>query len=217
MADFVRASDVFRKQLRVTRVERGLTVRELARRMTDASCRMTASTISDIETGKRKSVSLDEALAFAQVLWVSLAHLLSPDDGQVLAPVPTIGYDGDTVRSWLAMGVGFHVMPGRLQTGEDLTDDERAQAELFYEHDIATHAQALFVALLAGAPKNERDEATGALWDRVERRYNALYADPEAMRNRARAEADARAAWPTVLRWLRTGTTAEPTPPMEDG
>jgi hypothetical protein len=65
-------------------------VRELARRMIDAlppESWMAASTFSEIESGMRKTVTLEEALVFAQVLNVSLARRLTPEDAWQMAPV----------------------------------------------------------------------------------------------------------------------------------
>ena len=210
-----RPEDVFASQLQATRLARDLTLRELARLMREAGFPKTSrDAVARLEAGRYR-VHLNEALAFAELLNVSLAHLLTPGDGKYLAPTRTRGYSGRDMRSWLATAAAPpYVMPAKRQMGEELTDDERAQLEQFYLQDLAMYAHALFVATLAGAPEDELGEATRAFSDRVQRRHDAVFAAPDAMPNRARAEADARDAWPTVLRWLRTGTTAEPLPPL---
>jgi hypothetical protein len=84
--------------------------------MTDAlppESRMAASTLSEIETRKCTNVTVVEALAFAQVLSMSLARLLPAEDGQQMAPVWWAGYGPEGVRPWLATGTGFDALRAR--------------------------------------------------------------------------------------------------------
>ena len=131
-----RPETVFAKQLRATRKDRGLTQTALAELMREAGYpTMSKDAIGRIEAGTQR-VPLDEALAFAQLLNVSPAHLLSPSGDTYLAPIPTIGYSGDGVRDWLATGVGFQVLPEEI-----VTEDDRALAEHVRRVDLADRAE----------------------------------------------------------------------------
>jgi hypothetical protein len=68
----------------------------------------------------RYRVRLNEALACAQLLNVSLARLLTPEGDGYLAPTRTIGYAGSDIASWLAIGEPRYVMPEKLRRGEPL-------------------------------------------------------------------------------------------------
>ena len=130
-------SAVFAQRLRETRQARGLTQTELAERMTDAGRPMSKPALLRIENGTR-GLSLDEALAFAQVLNAVPAHLLNPPEGTVVAPVDWTGYDGEGLRLWLVTGVGGSVWPEQIAT-----DDDRALAESWFEGVLSSLAVAL--------------------------------------------------------------------------
>jgi len=131
---------VYRRRLREAREDREVSVRELARRMIDAlppDSRTAASTLCEIESGKRKIVTLEEARIFAQVLAVSLARLLTPEDEKHTAPVCGAGHGPEGVRPRLSSGAGFRAMPAKALMGETLTDDERAKFEERRRRELA--------------------------------------------------------------------------------
>ena len=74
------ASEVLRLRIRACREEKGWKQVNLADAMTDVGVPLTGDKVSKIETGTR-SVSYDELLAFAYVLDVPLAELMSPPEG----------------------------------------------------------------------------------------------------------------------------------------
>ncbi len=137
-------SEVFRRRLRETRKARGLSQAELADQMTAAGQSMHREALLRVENGTRR-LSLDEALAFAQVLAASPANLLSPPEGAATAPIETIGYDGAGLRQWLATGSGGQAWPGHIETADD-----RALAESWFEAVLSALAAALLDAHRAG-------------------------------------------------------------------
>ncbi len=98
-----RPSDVFASRLRETRLARGLSQTELANRMTEAGRPLSKAALLRIETGQR-GLSLDEALALAQLLQIAPAHLLSPPDGARVMLTEKAGVDGAGMRNWLLFG-----------------------------------------------------------------------------------------------------------------
>jgi transcriptional regulator with XRE-family HTH domain len=197
---------VFRRRLRDARGDREPSVRELATRMTDAlpsESRMAASTLSEIEGGKRKNVTLEEALAFAQVLNVSLARLLTPEDGQHMAPVWGAGYGPEGVRPWLATGTGFTVQPAKALTGEPLTDDERAQVEELRRRELARWAEALTYAWQTRDPDN-MDPVALHLATQT-RDYRVALG-----RQGGTSRAEAIAMWPGVRDWIQRKVPTDP-------
>ena len=105
MAEIVRAGDIFRQRLvEIINEHEDLSVRTVARKMTEAGHEISPTTVHDIGAGKRKNVTLDEALAFAYVLRTSLGDLTSPRDGDTVWPTPQAGFNAEFWREWLAYG-----------------------------------------------------------------------------------------------------------------
>ena len=114
-------SEVVAEQVRKFRKERGWSARELAERCARAGMpAVDRAVIANLETKRRKSVSVDEVMMFAFVLDVAPIHLLVPDEDETteddgtevsrtvrvtaeVAPSPT-----DT-RSWIR---GLRPLPG---------------------------------------------------------------------------------------------------------
>lgn len=117
-----RPSEIFARHLRLTREERRMSQADLATKIGTSK-----TTVLRTESGQRE-VSLDEALALAAVLDLTLAQLLDDDGPVAVAP----GYVANTseVQRWLA---GQRPLPGQdcQRTGSSLIeDDNRAQLEL---------------------------------------------------------------------------------------
>jgi hypothetical protein len=105
MAEMVRAEDIFRQRLVEIISERDdLSVRTIAKKMTAAGHEISPTTVHDIGAGKRKNVTLDEAVAFAYVLGTSLGELTSPRDGETVWPTAHAGFNAEYWRYWLAYG-----------------------------------------------------------------------------------------------------------------
>jgi transcriptional regulator with XRE-family HTH domain len=99
----LRPSAVFATRLRETRLARGFSQAELARRMREHGQQMSKAAVLRIESGDR-GLSLDEALAFAWVLNAVPAHLLSPPEGEGVMLTADAGLDGSGLRNWLLFG-----------------------------------------------------------------------------------------------------------------
>jgi transcriptional regulator with XRE-family HTH domain len=96
-------SEVFASRLREIRKARDLSQTELARRMTEEGRPMNKAALLRIENGQR-GLSLDEALALAELLKVAPAHLLSPPDDAMVWLTDNRGVDGAGMRNWLLFG-----------------------------------------------------------------------------------------------------------------
>lgn len=82
MSPRVTGSAVSRKaaiRIRIARVNLGMTTQGLARRMSDAGCPILASGVWKIESGYRNNITVDEAVAFAAALRMTIERLLSSD------------------------------------------------------------------------------------------------------------------------------------------
>jgi transcriptional regulator with XRE-family HTH domain len=132
-------SHVFAVRLRETRLARGLTQAELADRVTTAGRPLSRVAILGIERGDRR-VSLDEALALAQVLYVAPANLLSPPDGQFVRLTEKAAVDGSGMRNWLMFGDPTLHSP----------EGQRVRARLDLVFTVEMYAQAIIDAKRGG-------------------------------------------------------------------
>jgi transcriptional regulator with XRE-family HTH domain len=128
-----RPSEVFATRLRETRKARGFSQTELAQQMTEQGQPMSKAALLRIENGER-GLSLDEALAFAAVLYAVPAHLLSPPDDAIVRLTDKLGVDGEGLRAWLVHGYEF------IATASDYHRGERAKS---LEKIVLANAQAL--------------------------------------------------------------------------
>jgi transcriptional regulator with XRE-family HTH domain len=113
-------SAIFGRRLQERRRDLGWSQTELAEAMTREGFEMGKTAILRIEGGVRE-LKLDEAIAFAEVLNVPLAHLLEPaPDGMVLL-TSNRATDGDGVQRWLSTGscLGGLVWPAQIRTRHD--------------------------------------------------------------------------------------------------
>jgi hypothetical protein len=144
----------------------------------------------------------------AQVLNVSLAYLLTPDDGEFVEFGPERGYDGDGVRWWLATGAGGPVMPASALAGESLSDDQRAQVEWHRRRQLAQLSEALLCAAQAREPTRPigaRILAEAQTYRVALGGSNLGPLDAQAAKNPVRVD-----------RWLRTETVRLPLPPEDE-
>lgn len=88
----IQAEDHLAARIEFERQERGWSPAGLASRLTQVGCPMTQSSIWKIENGEpRRRITLDEAVAFAQVFDVELRDLLLP---------PEIAASKEALRLW---------------------------------------------------------------------------------------------------------------------
>ena len=97
------ASEVLRQRIRERREAQGLTQRQLAEAMTAAGVPLTPDKVSKVELGVR-GVELDELLAFAYVLDLPLARLMSPHEGERPIRAGGIGLERHEVGNWMVWG-----------------------------------------------------------------------------------------------------------------
>ncbi len=138
----VTPSQVVAQRLREIRTRRGLSAREVAE-----LCRATGlhhmdrSVIANIETGRRRGVSVDELLALAYVLEVAPVHLLVPleDTGVFYRFTPSWAAFPVAVRAWVR---GEYALPGIDRRGfyaeipeSEVQELATTQAELDERHE----------------------------------------------------------------------------------
>jgi transcriptional regulator with XRE-family HTH domain len=86
--------DIAARRIAYERNRLNLSTEELARRVTAAGCRIHASAVWRIENGTpRRKISLDEALAFAQVFGITLEQLMEPPEADVRDRVVELTWD----------------------------------------------------------------------------------------------------------------------------
>ena len=129
-----RVSDVFRQRLSETRQARGLSLGALGHLMREAGhSTIDKAAVLRIEQGKR-GISLDEAFAFASVLFAVPAQLFTPPGDELIYISQNYAVDGGGMRAWLRYGDAFVAHGGDLP--EELWQDRAMEA-------MAVHARAL--------------------------------------------------------------------------
>jgi transcriptional regulator with XRE-family HTH domain len=99
--DAKRPSEVFGAQMGTVRGRRGLSLQDLADRLTRLGFPMDRTTLNKLENGRR-GLSLDEALAIAAALDVSPLHLFVPImDSEQLEIAPKVTAGAVRARKWL--------------------------------------------------------------------------------------------------------------------
>jgi len=147
----LRPSDVFATRLREIRDDRGFSQAELARRMTEAGRPMSKAALLRIEKGTR-GLSLDEAVALAELLGVAPAHMLSPPDDAIVWLTSKSGVDGSGMRNWLLFGDPLLLSP----------PGQRVTLRLQLVGAIEVYAQAIIDAK-KGRDRNGEQHAIRAL------------------------------------------------------
>lgn len=95
-------SIVIAVQVRRLRDERGWSARELGERMAAEGATWDRSVVANLESGRRRSVSVEEWLTLARVLDVAPIHLLVPlADDREYAVTPRQTSTADQVRAWV--------------------------------------------------------------------------------------------------------------------
>lgn len=101
-ANAVHPADVLAQRVKEVRKRRGLTASELADLMVEQGVKWNRSIVANFESGRRRSVSVEELLALAYVLDVSPIHLLVPlTDGTWYHFTPDRATPAGFVREWI--------------------------------------------------------------------------------------------------------------------
>jgi transcriptional regulator with XRE-family HTH domain len=112
-----RVSQILAEQLVVWRNRRGISAEQLARRIADLGGRLSRVAITEIETGRRRRISLDEALLLAAALNVPPPLLFFPfESGELVAVTPRSVIHPDLAYQWL-VGDGWLAATDRTATG----------------------------------------------------------------------------------------------------
>ena len=132
------ASEVLRRRIRHYREKRGLTQAALAEAMTAVGAPLKKDVVSKIENGVRQ-VQYDELLAFAYVLNVPLATLISPEDGEPPIRAGWLGLERHEVANWIVWGPShsedamsaqtFMRLATQIMTMRQVVEDERDPAK----------------------------------------------------------------------------------------
>jgi transcriptional regulator with XRE-family HTH domain len=154
-----RPSEIFATRLRETREARGgKSQGEVAKMMRDEGRPMSKGAVLRLEKekpepGEGRVLSLDEAIAFAAVLNVSPAHLLSPRGDEKVGLTDKRAVDSAGLRAWLLHGYEFVATGSEYQRGERAKELERV---------VLAHAQA-FVDAARGDDEAGKLDALKAL------------------------------------------------------
>lgn len=90
------------RQMRELRRAQGLSGQKLADAMTAEGVAWDRSIVANLETGRRRTVSVEEWLALARVLGVAPLHLLVPIEGGEYQVTPSLTADAEDVRTWVS-------------------------------------------------------------------------------------------------------------------
>jgi len=161
-----RASEVFAQRLRETRARRGVSQTELAERMTEQGRPMSKAALLRIEKGQR-GLSLDEAIAFAAILYAPPANLLSPEEGSLVELTSTRAVDGDGMRNFWQTGDSILAWPAVP------AEEDRDRLQLILEHRLTAYATALLDAIRGADPAGKR-AALGAIQTTIDDHRRAL-------------------------------------------
>ena len=124
MKDQKSVGDVFRTRLRETRIARNMSQDALAQAMRKAGYPMDKAAVLRIEKGQR-GISLDEAFAFASVLYAVPAQLFTPPGDELVWLTRNMAVDGSGMRAWLRYGDAFIAHSGDLP--EELWQDRAVE------------------------------------------------------------------------------------------
>jgi len=90
------------KRVKELRARKGLNAQEVGDRMWERTgIRWDRFTVANLETGRRKNITVPELLALARVLDVAPVHLLVPVDDQPFRLLPKEVQPADRVRAWV--------------------------------------------------------------------------------------------------------------------
>jgi transcriptional regulator with XRE-family HTH domain len=90
------------RQMRDLRKRRGMSAARLAERMTQVGVPWDRGIVAKLETGRRRTLGVDELLALAYVLDVAPMHLMVPLDNQTPCQItPMLSEPAWAVRRWI--------------------------------------------------------------------------------------------------------------------
>lgn len=144
-------------RVRALRRAREWSAEQLAQAMRAAGIRWDRATQTNLELGRRRSITVDEWLALAKVLDVAALDLLCPIDGPRFKTTPTSPAMGaDAARAWL-IGTGAATTTtggvARVVVGGSKVVETQA------DRDLAARVAALEQRLAAEAAEDQEDDA----------------------------------------------------------
>jgi transcriptional regulator with XRE-family HTH domain len=110
-----RATQIVARRVREARKSRGWTQAELAERLEEVGYPKTRDTLTKLESGQQRGISVDDVFALAAALGVNPVHLLTPlEDNVPVAITNSVVYPAWVVRRWI--GGTFAWLPGLPDT-----------------------------------------------------------------------------------------------------
>jgi transcriptional regulator with XRE-family HTH domain len=109
----LRPAEIVARRVKETREARGWTQAELARRLEDIGVAgASRPTVSKLEGGRYRGVSVDDLIAYAGALGVSPTDLLAPsEDMAPVAVAPRLRFPAVLVRRWIRDPLAQVAMP----------------------------------------------------------------------------------------------------------
>ena len=161
----LRPAQVAARRVVEARESRGWSQAELARRLEEIGYPKSASTLSKLESGSYRNVSLDDAFALAAALGLSPVHLLTPlDDQEPVAVTPRLTLDAWLVRAWVRGDAAIPPwLPALVDARPDLSQipdtDLVRLVEHYLERDLNRSGSVLGVLARETARVNVRPQA----------------------------------------------------------
>jgi transcriptional regulator with XRE-family HTH domain len=107
-----RPAQVFARRVRAARESRGWTQAQLADRLREIGYPKSRETLTKLEGGRYRGVSLDDAFAIAAALGVAPVHLLVPlDDEAALEVVAGVPVPAPLARAWIRGTLPLTISP----------------------------------------------------------------------------------------------------------
>lgn len=130
------------RRIKELRARRGWTAEKLGNELTRHGAKFDRFTISNLESGKRQNVTVDELMAMAVVFDVAPVNLLVPLDDAPYVITSERTESADTVRSWVR---GQEALPGtdeRTFHAEVSAQDMRLRMEAVRErYELGPHPE----------------------------------------------------------------------------
>jgi transcriptional regulator with XRE-family HTH domain len=165
-----RPAEIVARRIVEAREARGWKQAELAERLEEVGYLKSRSTVTKLEGGRYRGISIDDVFAFAAALGVSPVHLLTPlEDEVIVAVTPSVHLPAAHARAWIRGGYFPPMLPG-VDLGQIPEAELRLAVEQWLEQKVGGPlARALMeeefpaavsrhVELLRNPPKQEEDE-----------------------------------------------------------
>lgn len=112
-SEHMRPAQIVARRVREARTSRGWTQKELAEeKLAEVGYPKTRETLTKLESGRNRDVSIDDVFALAAALGVSPVHLLTPLEDEVTVEITrTVRYPAKLVRAWIRGQVQLPMLP----------------------------------------------------------------------------------------------------------